>query len=75
MLTGINSALGDLHFEHILHRVEPLILPEPAGGWLMLLAGVPLYPVDMMRSSRTRMAPTRFPRQSALDRTAMAMRM
>src|SRR5262245_51789451 len=37
--------------------------------------GVPLYPVEMIRRSRTTIAPTRLPRQSARRRTASAIPM
>jgi hypothetical protein len=40
-----------------------------------MFSGVPLYPVETMRRSRTTTAPTRFPRQLARRRTAMAIPM
>ena len=39
-----------------------------------MLCGVPLYPVEMIRSFCTKMAPMRLPVQLARARTAMAMR-
>ncbi len=38
-----------------------------------MFSGVPLYPVEMIRLSRTTSAPTRLPLQLARSRTAIAM--